>query len=220
MASRHALIFIGGDAPQLSLREQLPDAALVIAADSGWAHATAFGFTPDLLVGDMDSIQPEHLAAARASDTEIIEHSADKDFTDTELALQLARKFDYRHIHLVSGGGDRFDHLLAMVHSLVEHADDATLTAHIGTQHVRIVTPRESATFAAEPGATISLIPLGGHARGVTTHGLQWELKRSTLRSFASRGVSNIATTAAITVSLRTGALAIITTPLTSENQS
>ena len=220
MASRHALIFIGGDAPQLSLREQLPDAALVIAADSGWAHATTFGFTPDLLVGDMDSIQPEHLAAARASDTEIIEHSADKDFTDTELALQLARKFDYRHIHLVSGGGDRFDHLLAMVHSLVEHADDATLTAHIGTQHVRIVTPRESATFAAEPGATISLIPLGGHARGVTTHGLQWELKRSTLRSFASRGVSNIATTTAITVSLRTGALAIITTPLTSENQS
>ena len=220
MASRHALIFIGGDAPQLSLREQLPDAALVIAADSGWAHATAFGFTPDLLVGDMDSIQPEHLAAARASDTEIIEHSADKDFTDTELALQLARKFDYRHIHLVSGGGDRFDHLLAMVHSLVEHADDATLTAHIGTQHVRIVTPRESATFAAEPGATISLIPLGGSARGVTTRGLQWELKRSTLRSFASRGVSNIATTAAITVSLRTGALAIITTPLTSENQS
>lgn len=217
MASRHALIFIGGDAPQLSLREQLPDAALVIAADSGWAHATTFGFTPDLLVGDMDSIQPEHLAAARASDTEIIEHSADKDFTDTELALQLARKFDYRHIHLVSGGGDRFDHLLAMVHSLVEHADDATLTAHIGTQHVRIVTPRESATFAAEPGATISLIPLGGSARGVTTHGLQWELKRSTLRSFASRGVSNIATAAAITVSLRTGALAIISTPLISE---
>ena len=217
MASRHALIFIGGDAPQLSLREQLPDAALVIAADSGWAHATTFGFTPALLVGDMDSIQPEHLAAARASDTEIIEHSAGKDFTDTELALQLARKFDYRHIHLVSGGGDRFDHLLAMVHSLVEHADDATLTAHIGTQHVRIVTPRESATFAAEPGATISLIPLGGSARGVTTHGLQWELKRSTLRSFASRGVSNIATAAAITVSLRTGALAIITTPLISE---
>ena len=113
MASRHALIFIGGDAPQPSLRDRLPDAALVIAADSGWAYATAFGFTPDLLVGDMDSIQPEHLAAARASDTEIIEHSADKDFTDTELALQLARKFDYRHIHLVSGGGDRFDHLLA-----------------------------------------------------------------------------------------------------------
>lgn len=212
MAPRHALIFIGGDTPDSSVRAQVPEPALVIAADSGWAHATSFGFTPDLLVGDMDSIRPEHLVEARASDAEIIEHSSDKDFTDTELALQLARKFEYRHIHLVSGGGDRFDHLLAMVHSLVEHSDEATMTAHLGTQHVRIVTPRESATFPAEVGATISLIPLGGHARGVTTHGLQWELKRSTLRSFASRGVSNIATAPTITVSLRTGALAIITT--------
>jgi len=212
MAPRHALIFIGGDAPDISVRTQLPEPALVIAADSGWAHAVTFGFTPDLLVGDMDSIHPEHLVEARASDAEIIEHSSDKDFTDTELALQLARKFEYRHIHLVSGGGNRFDHLLAMVHSLVEHSDEATMTAHIGTQHVHIVTPRESATFAAEVGATISLIPLGGHARGVTTNGLQWELKRSTLQSFASRGVSNIATAPSITVSLRTGALAVITT--------
>lgn len=212
MAPRHALIFIGGDAPDISVRTQLPDPALVIAADSGWAHAVAFGFTPDLLVGDMDSIRPDHLVEARASDAEIIEHSSDKDFTDTELALQLARKFEYRHIHLVSGGGDRFDHLLAMVHSLVAHADEATMTAHVGTQYVRIVTPREAATFAAQPGATISLIPLGGHARGVTTNGLQWELKRSTLHSFASRGVSNVATAPSITVSLRTGALAVITT--------
>lgn len=212
MAPRHALIFIGGDAPDISVRTKLPEPALVIAADSGWAHAVAFGFTPDLLVGDMDSIRPDHLVEARASDAEIIEHSSDKDFTDTELALQLARKFEYRHIHLVSGGGDRFDHLLAMVHSLVEHSDEATMTAHIGTQHVRIVTPREAATFSAQPGVTISLIPLGGHARGVTTNGLQWELKRSTLHSFASRGVSNVATAPSITVSLRTGALAVITT--------
>lgn len=212
MAPRHALIFIGGDAPDISVRTKLPEPALVIAADSGWAHAVAFGFTPDLLVGDMDSIRPDHLVEARASEAEIIEHSSDKDFTDTELALQLARKFEYRHIHLVSGGGDRFDHLLAMVHSLVEHSDEATMTAHIGMQHVRIVTPREAATFSAQPGATISLIPLGGNARGVTTNGLQWELKRSTLHSFASRGVSNVATAPSITVSLRTGALAVITT--------
>ena len=212
MASRHALIFIGGDSPTSSLRALLPDAALVIAADSGWAHASALGYTPDLLVGDMDSISPSHLAQAHASDTEIIEHPVDKDFTDTELALQLARKFEYRHIHVVSGGGNRFDHMLAMVHSLVAHADDATITAHIGDQHIRIVTPRESATCDVVTGSTISLIPLGGHAKGVTTHGLQWELKRSTLHSFASRGVSNIATASCFTVSLRTGALAVITT--------
>jgi thiamine pyrophosphokinase len=212
MAPRHALIFIGGNSPESSVRDLLPEAGLVIAADSGWEHATALGYQPDLLIGDMDSIRPEHLVEAHASDAEIIEHPTDKDFTDTELALQLARKFDYRHIHLVSGGGDRFDHLLAMVHSLVSHADDATMSAHIGDNYVLIVTPREAAQLELPIGSTVSLIPLGGNAKGVTTTGLQWELKRDTLHSFASRGVSNIATSPDVRISLRTGALAIIST--------
>jgi thiamine pyrophosphokinase len=210
MAPRHALIFIGGNSPESSVRDNLPEAALVIAADSGWAHATAMGFQPDLLIGDMDSIRPEHLVEAQASNAEIIEHPIDKDFTDTELALQLARKFDYRHIHLVSGGGDRFDHLLAMVHSLVKHADDATMSAHVGDNYIHIVTPREAAQLELAVGSTVSLIPLGGNAKGVTTSGLQWELKRDTLHSFASRGVSNIATSSEVRISLRTGALAVI----------
>ena len=212
MAPRHALIFIGGNSPESSVRALLPASGLVIAADSGWEHATALGYKPDLLIGDMDSIRPEHLVEAHASDAEIIEHPTDKDFTDTELALQLARKFDYGHIHLVSGGGDRFDHLLAMVHSLVSHADDATMSAHIGDNYVRIVTPREAAQLELSVGSTVSLIPLGGNAKGVTTTGLQWELKRDTLHSFASRGISNITTSPEVRISLRTGALAIIST--------
>jgi thiamine pyrophosphokinase len=212
MASRQALIFIGGYSPSPSVRDQLPEPALVIAADSGWAHATAMGFQPDVLIGDMDSIQPEHLVEAHASDAEIIEHPADKDFTDTELALQLARKFEYRHIHLVSGGGNRFDHLIAMVHSLVKHADDATMSAHVGDNYIHIVTPREATQLELAVGSTVSLIPLGGNAKGVKTSGLQWELKRDTLHSFASRGVSNIATSSEVCISLRTGALAVIST--------
>jgi thiamine pyrophosphokinase len=212
MAPRHALIFIGGNSPESSVRDQLPQPGVVIAADSGWTHAVALGFQPDFLIGDMDSIRPEDLVDAHASDTEIIEYPADKDFTDTELALQLARKFDYRHIHLVSGGGDRFDHLLAMVHSLVKHADDATMSAHVGDNYVHIVTPREAAHLELAIGSTVSLIPLGGNAKGVTTTGLQWELKRDTLHSFASRGVSNIATSSEVRISLRTGALAVIST--------
>jgi thiamine pyrophosphokinase len=212
MAPRHALIFIGGYSPSSSVRDQLPEPALVIAADSGWAHATAMGFQPDVLIGDMDSIHPEHLVDAHASDAEIIEHPTDKDLTDTELALQLARKFEYRHIHLVSGGGDRFDHLIAMVHSLVHHADDATMTAHVGDHYIHIVTPREAAQLTLAVGNTVSLIPLGGNAKGVTTSGLQWELKRDTLHSFASRGVSNIASSSEVRISLRTGALAVIST--------
>lgn len=213
MASRQALIFIGGDTPHGDALAYAEPDALVIAADSGWEHAIAAGLIPHVLIGDMDSISPQHLLDARNSDTTIYEHSPDKDHTDTELALQLADSLHYDTIHVITGGGDRFDHVLSMVHSLVAFTSNATITAHIGQSFVRIVTPNETTTIATNIGDTVSLIPLGGNARGVTTHGLKWNLTRSTLKSFASRGVSNIALATHITISLRTGVLAVIITP-------
>lgn len=214
MATRQALIFIGGDAPhENALSFAKPD-ALIIAADSGWEHALACQRVPHVLIGDMDSISPQHLSDARTKDVDIIEHPADKDHTDTELALQFAESLSYDNIHVIAGGGDRFDHMLSMVHSLVAFSEDATITAHIGQSFVRIITPREKVTLHAHTNDTISLIPLGGHAKGITTSGLKWNLTRSTLKAFASRGISNVAQSEHITVSLRTGVLAAIITPV------
>lgn len=213
MASRQALIFIGGDPPHENALDFAEPDALVIAADSGWEHALACRRVPHVLVGDMDSISPQHLADARARDVDIIEHPTDKDHTDTELALQFAESLKYESIHVLAGGGDRFDHVLSMVHSLVAFSENATITAHIGQSFVRIVTPREKVSLAVHQNDTVSLIPLGGNARGVSTTGLKWNLTRSTLKAFASRGVSNLALTTQVTVSLRTGVLAAIITP-------
>jgi thiamine pyrophosphokinase len=60
-----------------------------------------------------------------------------------------------------------------------------------------------------QPGSIISLIPIGGAAT-VTTTGLQWELENDTLQSFASRGVSNIATGKSVTISVTDGSLAVV----------
>lgn len=213
MAPRQALIFIGGDPPHANALDFAEPDALVIAADSGWEHAVAANRTPHVLIGDMDSITPEHLNAARSRNVDIIEHPADKDHTDTELALQFAESLKYESIHVLAGGGDRFDHVLSMVHSLVAFSENATVTAHIGRSFVRIVTPRDKVTLQVHENDTVSLIPLGGNARGVTTTGLKWNLTRSTLRSFASRGVSNLAQAGTVTLALRTGVLAVIVTP-------
>lgn len=221
MASRQVLIFIGGDAPHANAlaytMKDVRDDAFVIAADSGWAYAIAAGKVPHVLIGDMDSISPLHLQDARERDVDIIEHSPDKDHTDTELALHFAQSLKYDNIHVITGGGDRFDHVLAMVHSLVNVAEEAIVTAHIGQSFARIATPKEPTVINSNINDTISLIPLGGHAKGVTTSGLKWNLTRSTLKSFESRGVSNVATAETVSVRIRTGTLAIITTPRESE---
>lgn len=213
MTARQALIFIGGDPPHVAALDYAEPDALVIAADSGWEHAVAANRVPSILVGDMDSISPAHLADARGRNVEVIEHSPDKDHTDTELALQLARSLKYDNIHLVTGGGDRFDHVLSMVHALVAHSEEAMITAHVGESFIRIVTPNENVRLSVSIGDTVSLIPLGGNARGVTTAGLRWNLTRASLKAFSSRGVSNIALAQTVTITLRTGVLALVVTP-------
>jgi thiamine pyrophosphokinase len=79
----------------------------------------------------------------------------------------------------------------------------------IGTARVSYATYTKEFRINTQPGNTISLIPIGGAAT-VTTVGLQWELDNDTLQSFASRGVSNIATGESVSISVTDGSLAVI----------
>ena len=209
MATSHTLIFIGGDPPHPNTRQHLPADSYVVAADSGYAHAIAMGFVPNELVGDMDSITAVDLTDARDSNTLISQFSADKDLTDTEIAIASALERQSSHITVVSGGGDRFDHLLAMAHSLASCAHTVETTLFIGTARVSYATYTKEFRMNTQPGRIVSLIPIGGAAT-VTTTGLQWELTNSTLQSFASRGVSNIANGESVTINVTDGSLAII----------
>lgn len=206
-----ALVFTGGDAPRPEVAAALPTPKVVIAADAGWRHARSFGFTPHFLVGDFDSIKPSEIDEAERLGAEIIQHPVDKDVTDTEIAVSMARNLKYSRIHVVSGGGDRFDHLVGLLHSLVAHAGDVIVTAHIGTAQVRFATPGGKLHVDCAPGTTVSLLPLGGGAKGVRTVGLKWDVKRGRLDPFASVGISNIAQSDSFSVSLRTGVIAVMT---------
>jgi len=209
MASGHTLIFIGGDPPHPNVRQHLSTDAYVIAADSGYAHAIAMGFVPNELVGDMDSISAVDLTDAHDSNVLITEYPTDKDLTDTEIAIASALARQSTHITVVSGGGDRFDHVLGMVHSLASCAGTVDTTLFIGTARVSYVSYIKEFQLNTQPGDIVSLIPLGGD-NTVTTTGLQWELDHDTLQSFASRGVSNIATRESVSISVTDGLLAVI----------
>ena len=209
MATSHTLIFIGGDPPHPNVRQHLPTDAYVIAADSGYAHAIAMGFVPNELVGDMDSITAIDLTDAHDSNVLITEYPTDKDLTDTEIAIASALARQSTHITVVSGGGDRFDHVLGMVHSLASCAGTVDTTLFIGTARVSYVSYTKEFQLNTQPGDIVSLIPLGGD-NTVTTTGLQWELTNDTLQSFASRGVSNIATSESVSISVTDGLLAVI----------
>ena len=181
------LIFAGGDSPIESLADELPESELIIAADSGYDLAVQAGFAVDVLVGDLDSIQtdviPGHVIVER--------HPPDKDATDLELALAKVLVERPARIVVVGGGGGRVDHEIATAQLLCSQRwdgiDEIDWVTGRGWAHVikgrRIV--------HGDPGAIISLIPVGGPVGGVHTRGLRWELTDAAMEPGTTWGVSN-----------------------------
>ncbi|MEY2766400.1 MAG: hypothetical protein RI912_62 [Actinomycetota bacterium] len=198
MGTQHAIIYTGGDSPHAGTRPHITaDAAagaLVIAADSGWEHAVSHGTVPSVLVGDMDSISEHHLRDARAHGAEIVEHPRDKDETDAEIALALAARRGAGRITVVSGGGDRPDHVFALLHSLASPSlSGISIDGWLGRARFAVLRAGDAADLPAAAGNTVSLLPVAGDAT-VTATGLAWPLERSVLVATSSRGISNVAT--------------------------
>lgn len=204
------LLFAGGDSPKASLVEELPLADLVVAADSGYDVAVSHGLTVDVLVGDFDSIVTEVIP----SDVVVHRHDPDKDATDLELALETAMAEQPERVVVVGGAGGRVDHELATATLLCsprwEMVEELDWVTDRGWSHV----VRGRRLLHGDVGATVSLIPMGGDASGVTTRGLRWELAGATLRHGTTLGVSNVFVAPVAEVRVEEGCLlAVIPVP-------
>ncbi len=169
----------------------VPEAGRVLAADSGLHLASALDLTVDVVIGDLDSVDPETLERARTRGVRIQVHPRDKAHTDLALALHAAVEAGTRRIVVIGGAGGRLDHGLANLAAL---ADDelagVDVEAVLGGAHVLVVRDRVR-TVQGTPGRLLSLQAMGGPARGVTTTGLRWDLTDDELSPTSTRGVSN-----------------------------
>ena len=188
--------------------ERVLDADLVIAADGGAAHCDCFGRLPDLVVGDLDSIDPALAEKISQAGAAIIRHPRRKDQTDLELALGEAAARGAGDIVILGGLGGRWDMTLATVLGLAAPnlAGIRTRLVDGNTEMVRLTGP-ERHTVHGRPGDTLSLLPLGGDAVGVTLKGLEYPLLNATVRTATALGVSNVLTDDCAEIVLEKGLL-------------
>lgn len=198
------LVVAGGDPVDARWAAALPDDAFVVAADSGLDRARELGLAVDLVVGDLDSVDPAHLAAVTAAGTRVERHPTDKDATDLELALEAALDAGATVATVLAAGGGRLDHFLANALLLASPRwSTLALTALVGEARATVV--REASTLHGAPGSLLTLLALGGPAEGVTTTGLRWALHDERLDPGSTRGVSNEMTAPMATVALAAG---------------
>lgn len=178
---------------------------LVIAADGGFAALEGLGLSPDLVVGDFDSLghRPDH--------PQVVALPVEKDDTDMHSAIRLGWERGYRAFRLYGGTGGRIDHTLANIQSL----------AWLASQRGRgwLVGPDWTATVLSDGGALtleagrqgmVSVFCLGDRAEGVDIQGLKYGLSDGVLTADYPLGVSNSFLGGESRVSVRRGKLLVL----------
>jgi len=170
------LLFTGGERPDMGVASRFfRDFDLVVAADSGLDSALAAGITPDLVIGDMDSLERKDLLDTMPPDR-VERWPADKDLTDTEIALSAMEKRGIGEVTLVGGTGGRLDHLFAVIEIFNR---PFCPSAWIGRESVAITVGAGSRTDTLrvgglEPGQPVSIFPVGSGTHACGGRGLHW----------------------------------------------
>jgi thiamine pyrophosphokinase len=211
----------GGVAPELVALLAL-DAEFIVAVDSGADVAQQAGLTPDLLLGDFDSIDARTFARLHSEGVETLAYDAHKDATDLELALKVLLQRGFTALLVTHALGGRIDHELAALGNLtavvergmtviiIEENEVCVLLSACGEQGKGSVCGMdngEDVCATDETVGTCAVLKLDfssvlapsfvsfipwGSKAEVSIQGVEWELDHALLAPSSSRGVSNV----------------------------
>ncbi len=206
---RQYLLVAGGRPPAPAWLMNAAKSRYLWCIDHGIDCCKSAGLLPLHLFGDGDSASPEAWQWAEKQDIPIEKYKRDKDYTDTQLALEYV-SHDQDSLAVLTGCfGKRFDHFYSTLFTCAHAgipvclADEQELLYPLsGGQQLTL-------SFHAEPFA-LSLLPITGSCRDVTVNHVQWPLDHAELKQSFPNAVSNLPNPGkTVTVSLAEGILGI-----------
>ena len=175
----------------------------VIAADGGLKHTERLGLTPDVILGDFDSL------GFTPAGAEVF--PVEKDDTDAMLAIRRGLGRGCRRFIIYGGlDGERLDHTLANFQTLQYLADRGSVGYLVGRRYMVTVVKDGKISFPAQAEGIVSLFCLGPDAKGVTLSGLKYTLENGTLTSGFPLGVSNHFVGEKAEISVNDGSLLVL----------
>ncbi len=205
-----AVIVANGPLPRPPIpRPRITSEDLVVCVDGGAGNALALGLEPSVVIGDMDSIDPELRRHLEGEGCLFVEYPSRKDETDSELAVRYALSEGATELLILAALGGRIDHTLANV-MLLAIPELSSVSARMIDGNQELALLRDEILIEGRPGDTVSLLPIGGDAVGVHTEGLEYPLTDESLQFGASRGVSNVLVASRARVRVRDGLLLLV----------
>ena len=181
----------------------LPDNAYIIAADSGYNTVKKLGFTPNITLGDFDSLKEKPICG------EIVTVAAEKDDTDTMLAVKTALERGFNDISIVGAIGGRLDHTFANIQTLAYILRQGGFGRLIGENDTVELLNAGEYSYERKDGMYISLFTYG-EAAVLTSRGTKYDLTKHTLDNTFPLGVSNEITDDKCSIFVHKGQLLVI----------
>ncbi len=211
----HILLFANGLAQQGTMVQRVLDeleSPYIVCADGGALIAQDFGFTPQTIIGDLDSLTADQVTGFESQGADIQRYPPEKDETDLELALEWCIQQSAQSIYIIGALGGRFDQTLANIYLLS--------LPQLASIHVEVVDAEQSIRLLSsgthqiegQAGDTISLIPMGDTVQGITTTDLKYPLTDEALILGPARGVSNVMEHETAMIQIRKGLLLLVHT--------
>lgn len=192
-----AVVFLHGDKADYSrISSYIDENTMLIGCDGGTEKILKLGLEPHAVIGDFDSQNRSELG-----NSEIVEHPADKDYTDSEAAIRYAISKGAQEVLLTGFSGRRIDHMLGNIY-LLDKKDFAGILLKIieGNQEIYMIT--DDTTIRGKKGDIISFIPIDGDVRAISSAGLRYDLSDYVLSLQGNSGISNEMTASSAVIRL------------------
>lgn len=199
----------GGRFPSEKYFLQIADKRKIFCIDRGIELCHKLKILPEFLIGDFDSAKKIFVEWAEKNKIPIERHPVEKDFTDTQLALDfLSRNFKNFSVILTGIFGGRSDHLFSTIFSCANFSEKIFLVDN--NEIIFYLHDGETAEiYFEEKPLAVSILPMTKICKGVTTKNLHWELNNAEIFQDLPNAVSNRIENEKIKISVGHGTLAI-----------
>lgn len=211
MQSNRAVVFANGDysIESSAIANVSPD-DFMVCVDGGSRHCLGSGFTPNLLVGDLDSVDPDSLATIKTMGAECIRFSREKDASDLELVFDILSDRFFEQVILLGASGGRTDHQLFNWQLAAARSWPFQLRIVDDFVDAQLVDSGRAFDAVASPGQVFSIVTLAGPATGVNVRGAQYPLENATLTVGSTVGLSNKVADDCLKITIGTGVVLVM----------
>jgi thiamine pyrophosphokinase len=198
---KRAFGVLGGVSLPISLLAKwAKSATFVAAADRGADALLAAGVTPNVVIGDLDSLHADRRIFPD------VREDLSQNSTDCDKLLAALASEGWTSVTLANVTGGLPDHELAILHSAAKSGISCRLVYRLGLGYV-LVGPVQGSVPAL---GRVSLLPLTPCA-GVTIAGVRWALRDARLDPMGATSISNESISQNVGVEIESGAAFLFT---------